>query len=827
MTHLLGAELSLPRRFSRVQHRHARPGQLASLGLLAVLFALPGFALWGAALTYQTGVAVRHATELSNAYEEARYAVGAEESLERKYRLEPSEEVRGSHRSAATALTAALHRARTLGATADRLLVDDVLARHEQYLQAISRMFAAVDAGDTEATNAIDKGEADPVFDMVEGQVDAAADQHRTDAAEHLAALGAIQRSVLIATPVVFALGVGLVIFFWTMLHRFQRQAEESLTREASATRSSEQRFRGLVQNTSDLILICTTSGTITYQSPTAEIAWGYPAAGLLGKTVTALADPDDQPALRELWDQLQQALPGIMGGATRTIELRLRDGAGTWRHAALIATNLLHDPAVQGLVVTVRDITERKAFEQQLTQQAFFDALTGLPNRVLFLDRLKQALVRAGRRKDTVGLLFIDVDNFKLINDSLGHAAGDKLLTEAAARLRSCVRAQDTVARLGGDEFVVVLELLAGADDAVPVAKAITHQFSRPFQLDGREVVVTASIGVALGEAGQDDADSLLRNADLAMYRAKSSGRACYVVFDPSMHTDTLARLELENDLRRALDHGELRVHYQPIVRMETGRVSEVEALVRWQHPTRGLVSPGAFIPLAEETGLIIPLGQWVLEEACRQVAAWHKQFASEPPLTLSVNLSPRQFQKPNLVADVTQALQQAGLPACCLKLEITESMIMQDVEATIGTLWELKNLGLQIAIDDFGTGYSSLSYLKRLPLDVLKIDRSFVSGIGESPEDAAIVHAIMALARSLNLKVTGEGIETAEQAALLGEWGCDRGQGYLFSLPLDDQAAGALLQAAANGEPIRSKIDQGPGPLPAEQHLAASMAH
>jgi diguanylate cyclase (GGDEF)-like protein/PAS domain S-box-containing protein len=810
MTHPLGAELPLPRRVSHVLRRHTQPGQLASLGLLAVLIALPGFALWGAASTYQTGVAVRHATELSNAFEEARYAVGAEESLERKYRLEPGEEVRSTHRSAAIAMAAALQRARTLGAPADRLLVNDVLARHEEYLQAISRMFAAVDAGDTTAANAIDEGEVDPSFASIETQVDTAADQHRIDAAEHLAALAAIQRNVLIATPIVFALGVGLVIFFWTMLRRYQRQAEGSLMREASNIRSSEQRFRGLVQNTSDLILICAAPGTITYQSPTAEIAWGYPVTELLGEGIMALTDPDDQPALRELWDQLQQVSPGTMDAATRTIELRLRDGTGTWRHAALIATNLLHDPAVQGIVVTVRDITERKTFEQQLTQQAFFDALTGLPNRVLFLDRLKQALVRAGRRKDAVGLLFIDIDNFKLINDSLGHGTGDKLLTEAAARLRSCVRAQDTVARLSGDEFVIVLELLAGSDDAVPVAKAIAHQFSRPFELEGREVVITASIGVALSEAGQDDADSLLRNADLAMYRAKSDGRARYVVFDPSMHTDTLARLELENDLRRALDHGELRVHYQPIVRMETGKVSEVEALVRWQHPTRGLVSPGEFIPLAEETGLIIPLGQWVLEEACRQVAAWHKQFPSEPPLTLSVNLSPRQFQKPNLVADVVQALHQTGLPACCLKLEITEGVIMRDVEVTIGTLWELKNLGLQLAIDDFGTGYSSLSYLKRLPLDVLKIDRSFVSGIGQSAEDAAIVHAIMALARSLNLTVTGEGIETAEQAALLGEWGCDRGQGYLFSRPLDDQAAGALLQAAANGKPMHGEIKQ-----------------
>ncbi len=831
MTQSPHAERSSSRRFSKLLHKQVRPGRLASLGLLAVLVALPGFALWGATSTYQMGVAVRQATELSNAFEAARYAVSAEESLERKYRLEPGAEVRNRHQAAAADVLAALQRAAAMGEPADRQLIDAVLVQHREYLQAIGRLFAAVDAGDTAAANAIDEGEVDPSFDAMETQVVTASDRHRVDSADHLVALSDVQRSVLIATPVVFALGAGLVIFFWTVLRASQRRAKDGFLREASATRSSERRFRGLVQNASDLILICAAPGTITYQSPAAETAWGYPAAELLGEAVMALTYPDDQPALRELWGQLRQAAPATTEGPIRTTELRLRDGTGTWRHTELIATNLLHDPAVQGIVVTVRDTTERKAFEQQLMQQAFFDALTSLPNRVLLLDRLKQALVRAGRRKDAVGVLFIDVDNFKLINDSLGHHVGDKLLMEAATRLQSCVRTQDTVARLSGDEFMVVLEMLAGEDDTLPVAKAIAHQFSRPFKLDGREIIITASIGIALSDAGQENADSLMRNADLAMYRAKSDGRARYVVFDPSMHTDTLARLELEGDLRHALDHDELRVHYQPIMAMDTGKLREVEALVRWQHPTRGLVSPVDFIPLAEETGLIIPLGQWVLEEACRRVAAWHTQFPSEPPLTLSVNLSPRQFQKPGLVADVTSALQKAGLPARCLKLEITEGVLMRDVEATIRTLWELKNLGLQIAVDDFGTGYSSLAYLKRLPLDVLKIDRSFVSGIGQSQEDTAIVHTIMALAKSLNLKVTGEGIETAEQAALLGEWGCDRGQGYLFSEPLDDEAAGALLQVAADGERVlRSRCreaDQATA-LPAwEQHLAASIIH
>lgn len=799
MTQLRRPKLTLLRRVGIALRGPGGPGRLASIGLLTVLVGLPGFALWGATATYQTGVAVRQATELSNALDAARYVVAAEESLGRKYRLEPSQEVRRRHQAAAADMLAALQRAAVIAEPADLLLIDNVLVQHRVYLQFISRLFMAVDAGDTALAGAIETGEVDPSFEAMENQIIMASDRHRVDAANHLKALTAIQTKVLVATPIVFTLGVVLVIFFWRTIRTYQCRVEESLSREASNIRFSEQRFRGLVQNTSDMILICAASGTVTYQSPAAETIWGYPVAGLLSTPIMMLIHPDDRVALQEIWEQMRHALPAGAEEVTRTTELRLRDGDENWREAELIGRNLLNDPAVQGMVVTVRDITERKAFEKQLTQQAFYDALTGLPNRVLFRDRLGQALVRAGRRKDAVGVLFLDLDNFKLVNDSLGHQFGDSLLTEAAARLRACVRAQDTVARLGEDEFVVILELLAGEEDAVPVAKAIAHQFGRPFVLDGREVVVTVSIGIAISDAGQETAESLLRDADIAMYRAKSDGRARYIIFDPSMHTDSLARLELENDLRHALDHDELRVHYQPIVMMESGEFTEVEALVRWQHPIRGLVSPGEFIPIAEETGLIIPLGLWVLEEACRQVVAWHEQFATKTPLTLSVNLSPRQFQQPSLVADVARTLKESGLPANCLKLEITEGVIMRDVEATIRTLWELKNLGLQLAIDDFGTGYSSLSYLKRLPLDVLKIDRSFVSGIGHNQEDTAIVHAIMALAKSLNLKVTGEGIETVEQAALLGEWGCDRGQGYLFSRPLDGQKAGALLETAA----------------------------
>ncbi len=783
-----------------IVRRAKRSGTLATVGLFSVLGLFLTFAVLSTLDTYRNGEGAKRAAQLSAEFAQARFLVRVEESNERQYRIEPNPEALASFRDVAAQLDDTLKSLHDKVHARDQAMVEQVQQRHQHYLAIVPRMFAAVDAGDLDAVKRIDEGEADPVFDQVESWVDEAAEQYRLQAQRHLAALSAVQRQQLMVTPPIYAFGCVLVTLFWFTLRRTQREKAETITREAALARRSERRLHGLVQNASDLILICSRNGSITYNSPAAKTAWHYDDGSLIGDTLPSLIHEDDHPAFREMWDQLQRIVPTGAPDIVRKIELRLRSGAGEWRFAELVGTNLLHDPALAGVVLTARDITERKSYEQQLTQQAFYDALTGLPNRVLLRDRLEQALVRASRRKDAVGLVFIDLDNFKLINDSLGHHMGDRLLVEAAARLRCCIRAQDTVARLSGDEFVIVLELLSGEEDALSIAQAIQNQFSRPVILDGRELVISASIGIALSSPERDTAETLLRNADVAMYRAKSEGRARSVIFDPTMHSDSLARLELESDLRHAISHGELRVHYQPIVTMETGVVSEVEALVRWQHPSRGLIPPNDFIPLAEETGLIIPLGLWVMEEACRQTAEWQAQFPTTPPLTVSVNLSPRQFQQQSLVADIVQVLQTTGLAPGCLKLEITEGIIMRDAEATIRTLWELKRLGIQLAVDDFGTGYSSLSYLKRLPLDVLKIDRSFVSGVGQNHEDTAIIHAIMALAKSLNLRVTGEGIETEDQAALLEKWGCDRGQGFLFSKALDRDSTRALLAASAD---------------------------
>ena len=559
--------------------------------------------------------------------------------------------------------------------------------------------------------------------------------------------------------------------------------------------RQNEERFRSLVGNTSDVIAILDERSTVRYVSPPAERAWGRAPARLLDASLLDLVHSEDGPAARELLAQVTAE-----GAANVTSELRIQHADGTWRDFEVIAKNLVEDVGVGGIVVTFHDITERKAFERDLQRLAFHDTLSGLPNRALFLDRLERALARADRYRRSIAVMFLDLDNFKVVNDSLGHEIGDRLLMAVAARLRACLRDEDTAARLGGDELAVLLEEVVDEQSAVDVARRISATMTEPIVLDGRELFPTFSIGIALSTPGHDRPDTLLRNADLAMYRAKANGKARFQVFDPSMTIGALERMEMESDLRHALDRRELRVVYQPIVALEHGRISELEALVRWDHPTRGTISPVQFIPLAEETGLIVSIGQWVLEEACRQAHAWAIAHPTEPAIVMSVNLSARQFLQADLVEEVARVLWQTRLDPSTLKLEITESVLMRDIDGTIEKLWALKNLGVHLAIDDFGTGYSSLSYLKRFPVDTLKIDRSFVSGLGQDSNDTAIVRSVVALAKSLNLAVTGEGIETSEQLGQLQALGCDQGQGYLFAKPLEAVAVSELL---ANVEP------------------------
>ena len=460
----------------------------------------------------------------------------------------------------------------------------------------------------------------------------------------------------------------------------------------------------------------------------------------------------------------------------------------------------LLHESRVEGAL---------RALEAELRHQSLHDPLTGLPNRALFMDRLQHARARAERQQRAIAVLCLDLDHFKLINDSLGHDAGDRALKVAADRMRGCLRSSDTVARFGGDKFMILLEGITDSSSAVAVADAIVARLEEPLTLGEREVTTTGSIGVAVSFPGQDRPADLPRDADLALYHAKANGRSRTAMFDPSMSASALARLDLQSDLRRALERGEFTVYYQPKVVLRTGQIVAVEALARWQHPTRGLVPPAQFIPVAEEIGLIVPLGRWVLTEACRQMRAWQARLPAAPPLDISVNLSAQQFQHPELVADVGRILRETGLEPARLELELTESTIMEHGGSNLLTLQALKRLGVQLAIDDFGTGYSSLSYLKRFPVDTLKIDRSFVAGLGRDPDDTAIVAAIQTLAHTLNLVVVAEGIETDEQVVLLRALGCEQGQGYHFGRPLGGDAAESLLLSGSEEQEQTAPVE------------------
>jgi len=682
--------------------------------------------------------------------------------------------------------------------------------------------------------------------------------------------------------------------------------ARDLSARKAYERQQADRRFRALVQHASDVILILDTQGQITYASPSIASIWGYGAEELLVAPIDTLIHPADSVRASTFFDAMHST-----PGQARSLQARLRHIDGSWRYIEALATNLLTDPDVQGIVLNCRDvteraaaeealreselkirtvatnapivlfaldadgiftlsegkglqalglesgvivgqsifevyrhvpalldaarralageafravidigpltfdvsfapdhsrpgmpggiigvatnITERRAVEQQLSHQAFHDALTDLPNRALFMDRLGQALARTARERANCAVLFLDLDRFKVVNDSLGHEVGDQLLIAVGQRVRSCLRPGDTLARLGGDEFTILLEALSDRQESIVVAERLTTAMTRPFHISLREreheIYVNTSIGIvpAIGGASAFDMSpaDILRDADIAMYQAKAAGKGRYVIFDQQMNAAADARLTLETELRRAIELGEFVVHYQPTIDLSTGRVRGVEALTRWQHPTRGLIPPSDFIPLAEEMGAIIPLGRWTLGEACQQLRHWQRRFLQEAPQTVSVNLSAREFQSPDLVAQIAAILHTSGLPPAALRLEITESVVMTETLAANDTLAALKELGVSLVIDDFGTGYSSLGYLKRLPVDMLKIDRSFITEIERDPENTAIVRAVITMAQTLGLGVTAEGVETIEQMDCLRDLGCDLGQGYLFCRP------------------------------------------
>jgi diguanylate cyclase (GGDEF)-like protein/PAS domain S-box-containing protein len=553
--------------------------------------------------------------------------------------------------------------------------------------------------------------------------------------------------------------------------------------------RAAERRTEALLQNSPEAVIAIGRDGTVSYASPSTQGMLGYPAAAVTGELLGGLVHPEDLPRIRT-W---LGALRSSPAGTTDNAETRMRRADGSWVVLDAIGTNCLDDPDLEAVVISVRDIGGRKALEEQLSRQAFTDPLTGLSNRALFRDRLEHA---TARRDAEVTMLIIDLDDFKDVNDNLGHSAGDELLTTIAGRLRDGVRPGDTLARLGGDEFAVLIENLDGRDAAATAERLLT-ELRRPVELGGRDIRCTASIGVA-SATGDVTAEELLRNADLAMYAAKRQGRNAHAVFDEAMYASVINEARQRLEMEKALAEQQFVVHYQPVVDLPHQRVTGVEALVRWQHPERGLLAPNHFIDNAEESGLIVPLGRWVLQEACHQLARWQAGGVAQG-LAMNVNLSARQFQYAGLVGDVRDALAASGVEPGLLTLELTESMLLQDIDAASETLHALRRLGVHLAIDDFGTGYSSLNYLKRLPVDVIKIDRAFITEVATDAGDKALVDAVVTLSRALSLKTVAEGIETDDQQAMLHLLGCEYGQGYLFGRPADPAAIETLLREHA----------------------------
>jgi diguanylate cyclase (GGDEF)-like protein/PAS domain S-box-containing protein len=555
------------------------------------------------------------------------------------------------------------------------------------------------------------------------------------------------------------------------------------------ALEASEARFRVLTESSQDLISIVDAGGAIRYQSPAVRHLLGYEPAETVGKNVSDLVHPEDlehsKAALRRIIEGRQSIEP---------VEFRLRHRDGSWRTFESLGTNRLDNPHIQGVVFNSRDVTDRKVIQQRIQHLAYHDNLTGLPNRSLLQDRLAHSIARAERTNRKVAVLFIDLDNFKNINDTLGHDVGDELLRQVARRLTECVRAEDTIARQGGDEFIVLLDGLDDGRGASLVAQKILNALRKAFVLSGTDQHVSGSVGIALFPEDGRDAQTLMKNADTAMFHGKTQGKNTYQYFTAQMNVAVKRRMTLESALRRAVMRRDFVLHYQPQIDLDNGEILAVEALVRWKTEDGGTVSPGDFIPLAEETGLINEIGEWVLREGCRQAREW--QDMGLPRRRMAINLSARQFADRSFLDMVTRVLAETGLDPACLELEITESQVMRQTEGMIMLLNKLSEMGVQLAIDDFGTGYSSLSYLKRLPIQKLKIDQSFVRDITVDPNDTAIVVAIINMAKSLDLDTIAEGVETAGQLALLRSKGCHVGQGYYFSAPVRAEVLYPLLK-------------------------------
>jgi diguanylate cyclase (GGDEF)-like protein len=635
------------------------------------------------------------------------------------------------------------------------------------------------------------QGQFQPILDRMDRDAQLAARHQQTVAAQ------ALSRSLWLSISSML-LGVGLLaVLGWRLASVNRRSALAD--KERAMERRSERRVRALVDDASEVVTVLGRDLCVRWQAASVRGLLGVEPGSQTDTAITSAAHPDDQGLFESF---LRATATGSGGGA---VHVRLGHVDGRWVDVEIVAKDRFSDPAVGGLVLNMRDVSERVAMENELRHQAFHDALTGLANRALFEDRLGHALAAGLRSRRPLAVLFIDLDDFKTINDSLGHGAGDALLRHVAARIDPLVRATDTAARLGGDEFAVLLDGVLGAEEAQSIAARILDALGEGFVLERRELQVTASIGVAVSDSSIQ-ADELLRNADTAMYAAKATGKNSVQEFQPSMHESALDRFELRTELQQALAREEFYLDYQPIVSLDTSRMVAVEALVRWRHPTRGRIAPERFIGLAEETGLIVELGQWVLERACCQAGEWQRAAPSAARIQISVNVSIRQLRDEAFPDHVATTLRRTAIAPGLLILEITEGLLADDPDALVRRLQALKQRGVRVAIDDFGTGYSALSHLRQFPVDVLKIDKSFIDQLNGDTQNVNLVQGIVNLGQSLQVDVIAEGIEQPNQADQLRAIRATLGQGFLYSQPTDPAAILHLLQQEAACEPAEA---------------------
>lgn len=669
--------------------------------------------------------------------------------------------------------------------------IEEALPTLDNYISSSGKQWILIQVGDfDEATQANLQAVASQ-FDLMQYQLQMAIDE------EDKWAQVIAQR----ATNELLAAAILAAAAFLILLLRLKNQEHVTQLQEAerNVLRESEERFRALTEQSSDIILIADPSGQIKYASPSVHITLGFHVDSLVGTNMTDLVHPDEFGETTSIGTR-----PGTHY-ETPIVEVRLRHADGKWRHFECAVRNLIEHKNIGGIVYNARDITERKYAQEELLFNATHDTLTGLPNRAFFLGRLQSVVDRLKRHPtQAAAVLFIDIDDFKLVNDCYGHATGDVLLQEVSHRLRLCVRGDGTVARMGGDEFTVLVEEVTDPSDAIRVAERIQASLRRPFQIGELEVIKTASIGIAL-TSPETSAEALLQNADIAMYRAKSQGKACSELFDRTMHEQVMNRLLLEGKLRNALENEELSLYYQPIVAVETQNLQGFEVLLRWQPSGSEQIPPSAFVPVAEQCGLIVPISIWVLKKACLEAAKWHQLSFAGPPPYVSINVSSKHFSHQGFIGHVKEALEESGIDPQSITIELTESLAMNDVAATFQTMSQVRALGVKLSIDDFGTGYSSLSYLRRFPVDTLKIDQSFVKTM--DAENYAIIKTIIGLARNLDLKVVAEGVETIDQLQLLALAGCGSAQGYLFAEPMPSANVAAFIKSRTKDSPQSRK--------------------